>query len=65
MIDTDSSSKIIISRLQKNLETHNMKKSHFYNLSVSFGLAKYNPESPCSINELMAQADKLMYRHKK
>lgn len=65
MIDTDSSSKIIIFRLQKNLETHNMKKSHFYNLSVSFGLAKYNPESPCSINELMAQADKLMYRHKK
>lgn len=65
MIDTDSSSKVVTSRLQKNLATHNIKKKHTYDLSVSFGLTQYNPESPCSISELLSQADKLMYRHKK
>jgi len=29
------------------------------------GAAHYDPENPCSLNELMSLADKMMYKHKK
>jgi PleD family two-component response regulator len=32
---------------------------------MSTGIACYNPENPCSIDELMAEADQLMYEQKK
>jgi PleD family two-component response regulator len=33
-------------------------------LSISIGAACYQPELPCSIDELLAQADTLMYKQK-
>jgi len=29
------------------------------------GIVQYNPEQPCSIDELLAQADKMMYEQKR
>lgn len=55
---------IISSRLQKSLKIHNAEKNHKHKLSISVGIAYYNPENPCSIDELMVQADKSMYKHK-
>jgi PleD family two-component response regulator len=31
---------------------------------MSVGVAFYNPEAPCSVNELIARADKAMYENK-
>jgi diguanylate cyclase (GGDEF)-like protein/PAS domain S-box-containing protein len=35
-----------------------------YKLSVSMGMVHYNPEQPCSLEELLNRADELMYEHK-
>ena len=54
----------LISRLHKNLKEFNSKKEYRFELSASIGIAEYNSKNPCSIDELMTQADKLMYRDK-
>jgi diguanylate cyclase (GGDEF)-like protein len=64
-METDgASAEILTTRLQKNLETHNAKGPRRYKLSLSVGVARYDPEHPCSIDELLARADKSMYEHK-
>lgn len=55
----------LTTRLQKNLEVHNTKNNDHYELSLSIGAAYYDPECPCSIEELIVQADKSMYRQKR
>jgi two-component system cell cycle response regulator len=55
---------IISSRLQKSLKIHNAEKNHKYKLSLSVGIAYYNPENPCSVDELLVRADKSMYEQK-
>jgi len=55
----------LISRLKANLDTHNSKTKRTYELSLSIGTAFYNPEHPCTIDELLSKADKLMYEEKK
>jgi diguanylate cyclase (GGDEF)-like protein/PAS domain S-box-containing protein len=62
---SDDDIKIIIDRLEKSLEIYNSQRKHEYRLSLSTGVAYYDPENPCSIEELFIQADKLMYKHKK
>jgi two-component system, cell cycle response regulator len=56
---------IVLNRLQKALEIHNSTSNRKYKLSLSSGIAFYDPKYPCSIDELLAQADKSMYEHKK
>ena len=55
----------IIERLEKSLEVYNSEKKHEYRISLSMGVAFYDPDHPCSIEELLIQGDKLMYKHKK
>ena len=56
---------VITDRLQNNLKKHNRERNRNYNVSLSFGIAYYDPEHPCSMDELLAQADKLMYEQKR
>jgi diguanylate cyclase (GGDEF)-like protein/PAS domain S-box-containing protein len=56
---------IITSRFEKSIEIYNSKSKREYNLSLSYGLTYYDPENPCSIDELLTQADKIMYEHKR
>jgi diguanylate cyclase (GGDEF)-like protein len=56
---------IIANRLQKNIENFNAENNNRYKLRISTGIAMYDPSSVESINELLAQADELMYEHKK
>lgn len=62
---TGNNIEIISSRLQKSLEIHNAERNRSYKLSLSFGIAYYDPENPCSIDELLVQGDKLMYEQKR
>ena len=57
--------KEFLARLQENIEKYNKEQARPYQLSVSVGLVWYNPENPSSIEELLEQADKLMYEQKR
>ena len=64
-IETNGSpAEVLIHRLQENLEARNAREGRRYELSLSVGLARYDPERPCSIDELVAQADRAMYEKK-
>lgn len=56
---------IITARLQKSFEIYNEERNCSYKLSLSVGTAYYDPERPCSIDELLIQGDKLMYERKR
>ncbi len=54
-----------IGRLQKNIDICNRRLSRAYTISLSTGVACYDPECPCSINELLASGDASMYEEKR
>jgi len=53
---------IIYSNLQDNIKSHNEKEDRTYKISLSLGFVCYVPGS--SIEELLVQADQLMYEDK-
>lgn len=55
----------IESRLQETIEIHNAKGGRAYRLSISCGIAHYDPGIPTSIDELLLQGERLMYEQKK
>jgi GGDEF domain-containing protein len=54
----------ILSRLERNLEKSNANEFR-YNLSLSVGVARFDPKQAVSLGELMAQADQTMYEQKR
>jgi diguanylate cyclase (GGDEF)-like protein len=58
------SGEIITNRIQATLEARNQPGDETYHLSLSMGIARYDPEAPCTLSELIAQADGLMYQQK-
>lgn len=60
----ETSAEILIQRLKKVLKEHHLLTTRPYNLSLSLGIAFFDPRNPCSIDALLAQADKLMYENK-
>lgn len=55
----------VIERLQKIIKFQNANNVRKYKLSLSVGIAYFDPENPCSIDELLAQGDSMMYEKKK
>jgi diguanylate cyclase (GGDEF)-like protein len=53
----------ILSRIESNLEEANADEFR-YKLSLSAGVARYDPQAPASLGELMAAADQEMYKQK-
>ncbi len=56
---------LIIARLQKNIDAFNAREARSCKLSMSLGVAPYNPEYFSSIDGFLAEADKMMYMQKK
>ena len=56
---------LIAAHLQNNLRIHNKREDIDYELWLSIGIARYDPEHPCSIDALISRADALMYKDKK
>jgi diguanylate cyclase (GGDEF)-like protein len=56
---------VIKNRFYKVLARYNDTHDHPWTLSATIGIAYYDPESPCSIDELLRQADELLYGQKK
>jgi len=59
-----TSPEVFTARLQRLIDIRNNQENRKYKLSISIGCAYYDPESPCSIDDLIARADKLMYEQK-
>ncbi len=55
---------ILTNRIQSFLEIGNQQGAWPYQLSLSMGIAHYDPEAPCTVSELIAQADGRMYQRK-
>ncbi|MBP1770781.1 MAG: diguanylate cyclase, partial [Candidatus Aminicenantes bacterium] len=51
-------------RLRERLEARNGREGMPYPLSFSLGVARYDPDRPCSIQELLTRADRKMYEEK-
>ena len=58
------SAEIMTNRIQAALEARNQQKDKTYHLSLSTGVALYDPKASNTISELIAQADGLMYDQK-
>ena len=62
---TDDMPDIFLTRLWKRLNTLNGQDGRSYNLSMSIGVVLYEPENPCSFDELISRADQMMYENKR
>ena len=54
-----------MTRFQKNLEQLNNLEERGYKLELSLGTAICNFESKCSVEDLIHEADKMMYASKR
>ena len=61
----DANTEVINARLQENIKDHQGRGGYGFPLSMSVGITRYDPEHPCSIDELLARADQLMYQQKR
>jgi two-component system, cell cycle response regulator len=58
------SQEVILHRLERSLKRSNASQSR-YEMSLSVGLARFDPKHPVSLGALMAQADQAMYEQKR
>lgn len=64
VIQSENDAELLLARLRESLNLHNERASRPYPLSISFGLAIYDPQAPCTLTELMERADGVMYLQK-
>jgi diguanylate cyclase (GGDEF)-like protein len=62
--NTESGAELFEKRLREHLEYHNKYEGRPYTLSLSTGFARYAPENPLSIKDLLVEADRIMYGKK-
>ncbi len=60
----DETEAAVLTRLQENLNAHNLLEQRPYRLSISYGTAAYDVRQPSTVQELLARGDKDMYRYK-
>jgi diguanylate cyclase (GGDEF)-like protein len=51
-------------RLREKIAARNSRPGQAYSVSFSLGTARYDPDKPCSLAELLTSADKKMYQDK-
>ena len=54
-----------LARLQDRLAERNAGNNRGYALSISVGSVRCEPDAPCSLDEMVLQADRRMYEQKK
>jgi GGDEF domain-containing protein len=62
---TDTNTDTIRFRFEKHIDDYNAKRDHILRLSISLGVVYCEHECPYSIDELLLQADDLMFEQKK
>ncbi|MHB9133732.1 MAG: GGDEF domain-containing protein [Armatimonadota bacterium] len=56
---------VLTTRLQANLEEYNGQGEQPIYLSLSLGMARFDPKNPCTIDQLLVRADQSMYEDKR
>jgi two-component system, cell cycle response regulator len=62
--DQEAGYELLISRLKGNLAQYNLKNPADFKIELSLGLARFDAEHPISITELMANADRDLYKNR-
>ena len=65
MEDDTSTAEVITERLEENIQVANNMKTVPYELSISAGIARFDSDSQNSFEQMLAQADALMYEKKR
>ena len=55
----------LMERLQEKLAAANAQRNRAYDLSISIGVTQFDPDEACTMEELMARADRVMYEEKR
>jgi diguanylate cyclase (GGDEF)-like protein/PAS domain S-box-containing protein len=55
----------ILRRMEESIGARNAQPGRRYTLSISAGVNTYDPERPCSLDELISRVDTIMYEEKK
>ncbi len=61
----DSGQDAMLERVRERIKEHNEHSSDPYEISMSVGVSLYDPSHPCTIEELLDRADRLMYQEKR
>lgn len=62
-LDSEGSTTLLLERLEESARTSSY---HYrFRLSLSYGVAFFDYENPCSLEDLIAEADRMMYRNKR
>lgn len=61
----EDNAEVIKTRLQKNIDAHNNKNNRCYKISISVGIKEFDPLALNSLEDIIHQADILMYEDKK
>ncbi|MCX5806141.1 MAG: PAS domain S-box protein [Proteobacteria bacterium] len=61
----ETCSELLVRRLHEHIDRYNIQTNKPYKLSLSIGVAIYDPNNPQSVDDLMSTADTLMYKEKK
>lgn len=56
---------ILKARVELKIEECRVRPGNKFHLSISVGIAHYDPETPASVDELLERADALMYEEKR
>jgi len=56
---------IIVTRLMRRIQEFNQASGRSFNISLSLGIASFDPRNPVSIDELLMRADQAMYMDKR
>jgi diguanylate cyclase (GGDEF)-like protein len=62
---SDLSGDILARRLREAMAERNARSDRGYALTLSIGVARYDPRSSATVADLLARADALMYEHKR
>ena len=64
MNSLETSTEKLINRFKQVLKNHHFQTKRPYRISMSLGMACFDPRNPCSVDALLAQADRFMYEDK-
>ena len=62
---SDESGDLLRERLEENLRAHHAEHQRPYRLSMSVGVARFEPGSPWTMDRLLEEADRRLYRDKR
>ncbi len=60
----DLGAETMLARVEEHFNLINERKEYPYPITISYGIAHYDPAAPKSLEELMEIADRAMYEHK-